>query len=145
QLPPVPNRVGDKIITPIFAFDSKTWESCIGHPVILTQVFRQKDQGFVELLNAMRFGKIENVGAFTALAREVKYTDGIEPTELLSTRAEVDTSNNSRLAKLEGDCQTYQAMQYAGIFLFIFFGAFKVAKSINLQCRHKLERGAGRP
>jgi hypothetical protein len=30
----------------------------------------------------MRFGKIENLEAFTALAREVTYSDGIQPTEL---------------------------------------------------------------
>lgn len=29
----------------MFAFDSKTWETCIGPPVMLTRVFRQKDQG----------------------------------------------------------------------------------------------------
>ncbi|KAJ7770822.1 hypothetical protein DFH07DRAFT_256083 [Mycena maculata] len=115
QLPPVPNRDGDKTIPPTFAFDSKTWESCMGHPVTLTRVFRQKDQAFVDILNAMRFGKIDNLDAFKALEREVKYTDGIDPTELLSTRAEVDRVNNSRLDKLPGECQTYLAMEYRGI------------------------------
>jgi hypothetical protein len=30
----------------------------------------------------MRFGQIEDPEPFMALAREVKYTDGIQPTEL---------------------------------------------------------------
>ncbi|KAJ7102320.1 P-loop containing nucleoside triphosphate hydrolase protein [Mycena belliarum] len=46
QLPPVPNRQDNVIIPPTFAFDSKTWNACIGNPITLTRVFRQKDQGF---------------------------------------------------------------------------------------------------
>ncbi|KAJ7814140.1 hypothetical protein B0H14DRAFT_2376273, partial [Mycena olivaceomarginata] len=114
QLPPVPNRIGDEIITPVFAFDAQTWKKCIGRPVTLTRVFRQKDQTFINLLNAMRFGKIEDPEPFMALAREVKYTDGIQPTELLSRRDEVELVNNSRLDQLPGDCETYQAMDIAG-------------------------------
>ncbi|KAF7367214.1 ATP-dependent DNA helicase PIF1 [Mycena sanguinolenta] len=114
QLPPVPNRNGDEIITPVFAFDAKTWEICVGRPVTLTRVFRQKDQTFVTLLNAMRFGKIENVEAFTALAREVTYTDGLQPTELLSRREEVERVNNRRLDQLPGNCETYEAMDSRG-------------------------------
>jgi hypothetical protein len=49
QLPPVPNRIGDKVITPTFAFDAKAWGPCIGHPVTLTRVFRQKDQGLYQI------------------------------------------------------------------------------------------------
>ncbi|KAJ7042611.1 hypothetical protein C8F04DRAFT_84082 [Mycena alexandri] len=82
QLPPVPNKHGDKVTPIVFAFDSKTWATCVGPPVTLTHVFRQKDQAFVDLLNAMRFGKVENVEAFKALERKVTYTDGIQPTEL---------------------------------------------------------------
>ncbi|KAJ7462772.1 hypothetical protein B0H11DRAFT_1735006, partial [Mycena galericulata] len=70
---------------------------------------------FVDILNAMRFGNIHNLDAFKALARTVEYTDGIEPTELLSTRSEVETVNTSRLNKLPGNCQSYLAMQYPGV------------------------------
>lgn len=67
----------------------------------LTQVFRQKDQGFklcyhfhaetdlsfiafVDMLNAIRFGKtsVSTARAFRQLSRRVTYDDGIEPTEL---------------------------------------------------------------
>ncbi|KAF8213487.1 hypothetical protein K438DRAFT_1096609 [Mycena galopus ATCC 62051] len=62
----------------------------------------------------MRFGKIENVEAFTALAREVKYTDGIQPTELLSRRDEVERVNNKRMDQLPGGCETYEALDVPG-------------------------------
>lgn len=40
---------------------------------------------FVDMLNAMRFGNLDEniVQAFKRLDRRVEYTDGIEPTELL--------------------------------------------------------------
>jgi len=48
QLPPVPGRdATGKQIVPKFAFDAKSWDTCVGPPVTLTRVFRQKDQGFV--------------------------------------------------------------------------------------------------
>ena len=39
---------------------------------------------FVDMLNAMRYGQMDAAAtrAFRALEREVKYDDGIEPTEL---------------------------------------------------------------
>lgn len=39
---------------------------------------------FVNMLNEMRFGKLDyaTARAFQQLSREVKYDDGIEPTEL---------------------------------------------------------------
>lgn len=39
---------------------------------------------FVDMLNAMRFGQIDDKAAraFAALSRRVEYADGIEPTEL---------------------------------------------------------------
>ena len=47
QLPPVPqrNKKGEQI-QPKFAFEANTWDSCVGPPVTLTRVFRQKNQGY---------------------------------------------------------------------------------------------------
>jgi hypothetical protein len=42
QLPPVPGR-GQKEAK--FAFEAETWNSCVGTPITLTRVFRQKAQG----------------------------------------------------------------------------------------------------
>jgi hypothetical protein len=28
-----------------YAFDAKTWQQCVGRPVVLSRVFRQKDNG----------------------------------------------------------------------------------------------------
>lgn len=85
-----------------FAFDAKSWPHCVGKPVLLKKVFRQRDQSaypgrncrgahdahapkaFVDMLNAMRFGDLKPmmVEKFKKLSRPVVYSDGIEPTEL---------------------------------------------------------------
>lgn len=42
QLPPVGER--GSMVQPIFAFEAKTWKNCVGGPVLLRKVFRQKEQ-----------------------------------------------------------------------------------------------------
>lgn len=32
------------MVQPIFAFEAKTWKICVGGPVLLRKVFRQKEQ-----------------------------------------------------------------------------------------------------
>lgn len=80
QLPPVTKD--NK--SPTFAFEAETWKDTISASVNLSQVFRQKDQTFVTMLNEMRFGKMtpDSVRKFASLSRQIKYDDGIEPTEL---------------------------------------------------------------
>ena len=104
QLPPVPDKTSQGgQVAQCFAFEAESWDRCVGPPFVLTKVFRQKDQGmplepymtyrvssnlspsaFVNMLNAMRWGRIDEVTtrAFRALEREVTYDDGIQPTEL---------------------------------------------------------------
>ncbi|KAF7306584.1 ATP-dependent DNA helicase PIF1 [Mycena indigotica] len=119
QLPPVPDRnpVTNQQMPTIFAFDAQSFDLCMGPPVNLTRVFRQKDERFVELLNNMRYGRIEpeDEEIFRSLEREVRYDDGIQPTELLSRRDEVDRANNRRLNALPGATRTYTAVQSSGI------------------------------
>ncbi|KAL1747296.1 PIF1-like helicase-domain-containing protein [Schizophyllum fasciatum] len=83
QLPPV-SKNGKPVK---FAFDAESWHRCLGPPVFLTKVFRQKEQEFVDMLNELRFGtlKPETVRKLQALSRPVEYTDGIEPTGLCVT------------------------------------------------------------
>ncbi|EIN13411.1 hypothetical protein PUNSTDRAFT_41012 [Punctularia strigosozonata HHB-11173 SS5] len=71
---------------------------------------------FVDMLNAMRFGRLEppTIAAFKKLSRTVKYDDGIEPTELYPTRREVDSANQTRLRQLPGDPRQYKALDVPG-------------------------------
>ncbi|KAK9471847.1 PIF1-like helicase-domain-containing protein, partial [Dipodascopsis tothii] len=107
QLPPVPE--GGRATK--FAFDATSWTEAIPLTVCLTHVFRQKDQVFVDMLNEMREGKLsaQSIERFRALARRPEYSDGLEPTELFSTRREVDLANMQRMNALPGEVITYSA------------------------------------
>ncbi|GAA5905767.1 hypothetical protein JCM8208_000890 [Rhodotorula glutinis] len=106
QLPPV-----TKGTTPTFAFEADAWKRCIDHTVNLTQVFRQKDTEFIDMLNEMRFGRLSSasIQKFKGLARQPKYTDSLEPTELFPMRNEVDRANQNRLRALPGEETVFKA------------------------------------
>ena len=80
QLPPVPDY--GKVAK--FSFDASTWNTSIEHTIGLTQVFRQKDPVFANMLNEMRLGKLtsKSIESFRALSRPLGFNDDFEATEL---------------------------------------------------------------
>ncbi|GKT95466.1 DNA repair and recombination protein PIF1 [Colletotrichum tofieldiae] len=109
QLPPVPD--GDKSRESKFAFEAATWNTAIDHTIGLTQVFRQRDPVFANMLNEMRLGRIseETVQAFRKLTRPIVSDDGLEVTELFPTRYEVENANQGRLRNLPGKTYRFDA------------------------------------
>ncbi|KAF8634433.1 hypothetical protein AX15_000883 [Amanita polypyramis BW_CC] len=117
QLPPVPGRGAEgEEIPAMFAFEAQSWNACVGQPMNLTEVFRQKDQAFVDMLNAIRFGRTNTkiTRAFKQLSRTVVYEDGIDPTELFPTRLEVEHVNKARLSQLSNVARIYDARDAPG-------------------------------
>ena len=80
----MPNQVNGTQVPSIFAFEAKMWDKCVGPPIMLSKVFRQKDQTFVDMLNEMRYGRLseQTVAAFKKLSRPIHYEDNIGPTQL---------------------------------------------------------------
>ncbi|KFZ07260.1 hypothetical protein V501_06621 [Pseudogymnoascus sp. VKM F-4519 (FW-2642)] len=104
QLPPVPDY-GKQVK---FAFDADTWSTSIHHTIGLTEVFRQRDPVFANMLNEMRLGKIsdETMKAFRKLDRPLE-ASGLDATELFPTRNEVDNSNFMKMRQLQGAGKIY--------------------------------------
>lgn len=105
QLPPV-MKGGTR-----FAFEAKMWDDALDHKVNLTQVFRQKDQTFVRMLNEMRHGKLspDSIERFRKLSRPPQFDDTIVPTDLFPHREDVDKANLGRLASLKVSGHTFEA------------------------------------
>lgn len=84
QLPPV-DRGFDGTLK-IFAFEAECWSRLIPKRNMMnfTQVFRQKDQAFVDVLEAMRRGHCSpgHEALLRRCDREVFYEDGVGPVEL---------------------------------------------------------------
>lgn len=80
QLPPVPDY--GKVAK--FSFDASTWNTSIEHTIGLTQVFRQKDPAFANMLNEMRLGRLtqKSIDSFRSLNRPLGFVDDFEATEL---------------------------------------------------------------
>ncbi|KAJ8326101.1 DNA helicase [Batrachochytrium dendrobatidis] len=104
QLPPVSSN-------PIFAFEAETWGASVPYTVMLNHVFRQKDPVFVSILNEIRTNTMSKstIEMLHSLSRTLEYTDGIEPTFIFSTRAEVKRVNDQKLASLNTEEVIFKA------------------------------------
>ena len=126
QLPPIFNRpkhqhplqkAGNKSKTAFlnkgFAFQSQFWQKANFTNVILSEVFRQNNLQFVQVLHELRQGKCSNESArFLAQCRRPLPTNatGIRPTKLYARKKNVKEENSRELAMLPGHCHNFQAV-----------------------------------
>ncbi|ROW04561.1 hypothetical protein VMCG_04946 [Cytospora schulzeri] len=111
QLPPVTPSGKDTF----FAFQSDAWKASIDTTIMLNQVFRQKDNRFVTLLNEFRRGEITPAAneAMMRLSRPLPQDDGIVPTELFSLRSEVERANALYMSALPDPTYTFTSYDWA--------------------------------
>jgi ATP-dependent DNA helicase PIF1 len=98
-----------------YCFKSKCWTELKLTNIILTEVFRQKDKEFVELLNRVRFADIteEDIKKLkSCVGRVVDPSSGIMPLNMMAYNADVDTMNMKELSKLPGEPIPLTADEY---------------------------------
>lgn len=112
QLPPVYKR-DDSDAPPEkeFAFEAQTWKDLNLHTIQLTEIVRQSDPLFQQLLMEARSGKLSDI-SYRVLQQRLSAkwdTLKIKPTLLFSRRAEVEMINEANLKALKGPKFSYEA------------------------------------
>ncbi|KAH7327572.1 hypothetical protein B0J17DRAFT_580721 [Rhizoctonia solani] len=96
QLPPVQEQSYIDAGIPVrFAFQAREWDWAVPNKFRSTRVFRQHDPKLVKMLEHMRIEEVSPVSErlLNTLAREVEYSDGIQPVELFPLRRLADSAN----------------------------------------------------
>ncbi len=110
QLPPV-NRDGQMANDYQFCFQSRAWQELQPKTVLLQTVFRQADNHFVQLLNNIRFGKIneDDIATLKSRINLPEENSAIKPTILASHNAQVEAVNQQHLKRITNNSETFGA------------------------------------
>jgi ATP-dependent DNA helicase PIF1 len=93
-------------------FGRNRWDECGFVFCELTDVFRQKDKAFVELLHRIRLNKTtpEDVQLLEGLKKPLDCSDGILPTKIYPHNETVNEENDRNYALLDGKEHMYKAI-----------------------------------
>jgi len=113
QLPPVNKEKRPDQMD--FIFETKSWNQLIGDKIyVLTEIFRQKEPEFLNMLEDFRRGSIgdQAMATFETRRRVTEMTSALpdDTVKLFSTRKEVEIVNNYNLDKLGGEIKNYDAV-----------------------------------
>ena len=111
QLPPVmkDGEAGAGGPSRSFAFQSTLWSEIVSKTIELTQIVRQKDPVFQQILNEARIGEL-STASYEALEARKTMTwkrQEIKPTLLFTKNEDVRSINVAQLAKLTGEEHVY--------------------------------------
>ncbi len=104
QLPPVTRGDQPK---GVFVVNAEVWEELDPVVCYLSEQYRQNDDEFLEILNALRANDIRRRHAEALLNRKEPFDPFKEVTELHTTNVDVDEINARRLNSLKGDEHSY--------------------------------------
>lgn len=112
QLPPIPDA--DDPSSGRFCFESQKWLDVFpkNSHIELKTYFRQTDPKYIEILEQVRKGKIDEKNAeflkgYVRREYNIEKMGGIVPMELFPVRSRVDFINSSRFNELTGDTNVY--------------------------------------
>lgn len=103
QLEPV-SRDGE----PEFAFESKSWEEANFEVINLKEVIRQDNKVFIDILNRVRFGEM-NDADYEVLKSRFISCPSIETTRIMTYNRVVEEWNNERFEEIDSKEKIYYA------------------------------------
>ena len=106
QLPPVSKKKRKEK----FAFESDAWLNAKPKICYLTEQHRQEDQQYLQILTAMRGGKLTKDQIAHLKARKKYIPQGI--TRLFTHNADVDQMNADELRKIPGEIKNFRMTSY---------------------------------
>lgn len=96
-----------------WAFRSDTWGGCGFHCVSLTEVHRQNDPAFIDMLNTLRIG--ERLDQRQLALLEGRERDVGTAVELSAVRKEVDQKNQAGFRAISGAVRAYRCQDHVHI------------------------------
>ena len=127
QLPPIKKEEDVD-----FAFQSKVWKSLDLEVFNLEEIFRQKDQNFVKILNNLRFGKVtkDDVELLKSRLKAVDDNLAIRPTILTTHNAKVEKINEMELKKIPQLEMANEAKYFGDVYKIDFLKKNCIASNI---------------
>lgn len=95
-----------------YCFQSPIWNKIVDESIVLSKVFRQKDQKFIEMLARIRKGNHTSDDLDNLRYRHnfsFSNSDGIALTRIFSINKKVDATNEQELRKLNGETKRYDS------------------------------------
>ena len=111
QLPPVIKDGEHSGPQRTFAFESPLWSKIVSRTIELTQIIRQKDPIFQQILNEARIGELATA-SYEALEARKTMTwkrQEIKPTLLFTKNEDVRSINEAQIGKLTGEEHVFTA------------------------------------
>lgn len=129
------------VLNDYFCFESDMWNKCFEHYICLEKVIRQTDDAFINTLNKIRTGDIDDECKRLIESREIPYLEktGLIPTMLYAINAKVDAANEKYYNKLSGDEYVYKI---AFVWKQRVFDKEKYENMARFQFELRLKKGA---
>lgn len=99
-----------------YAFQTLAWQELgfnnKGQAFLLQQVFRQKDQEWIDILNSLKLGNLTShtIRYMERLKRPLKVEGGIIPTKLFTHRSDADYENSKEFSRLGAKVYRFEAI-----------------------------------
>ncbi|CAC5379554.1 PIF1 [Mytilus coruscus] len=131
QLPPV-TKGKEKVN---FCFQTKAWKKCIQMNIELTEVRRQSDKSFIDILQQIRLGRCPDYVYTTlrATAKQNIQRDGILATRLCTHKEDVNQINEHHLQKLNGESKLFISTDSDSVYTQQINGMCPVPDKLNLK------------